>query len=471
MKLSTVVKSRVWRATRLSVFALILIVTAYYFLLPGIAVLRDLNDPAMRGTGIPRRAKVLHRDLSAQIEAWARDRIVTRTASDAALHDVPTTEWPMFTAVFYLMATENMAKQRAFDGEAGTPPEYAHGAIEASKDLLLDPSHHTWVRTHWGDDYMHDNNVFFRALIIAGLTSYENLTHNGSTLPVLREQVDSLAAILDASPLGVLDDYPGECYPIDVLGAVAFIRRADAVLGTDHSEFVARELRAFQGPMADPLGLVPYRMDLPSGRHVQEARGIGNSWIAMFAPELWPVEAAEWHETYTRHFWQDRGWASGFREYPRTQGEPEWTFEIDAGFVLDGFGTAASAFGIGGARRNGRLDQAYELSAEMIAMSWPLPNGTLLGPRTVSHAADAPYLGESAIMYFLTVQPARGARLVRGGTTPVLVYAMLALYFGVSAVVAWGVYRRVRENIRSRPSTARLRPLVGVTRNGNPTRG
>ena len=450
-----------WRAARLGVFALVLIATAYYFLLPGIAVIRDLSDGGLRGDGIPRRAKSLHRDLSAQIETWARDRIRTRAASDAALHDVPTTEWPMFTAVFYLMATENLMKQHGFEETGNVLPEYARGAVEATKDLLLDPSHHTWVRTHWGDDYMHDNNVFFRALIIAGLTSYENVTHNGGTLPVLRDQVDSLAAILDASPLGVLDDYPGECYPIDVLGAVAFIRRADALLGTDHSGFVTRELRAFTGARSDDLGLIPYRVDLPSGAFVQRSRGIGNSWIGMFAPELWPEQAATWHERYTTHYWQNRGWASGFREYPRRQGESEWTFEIDAGLILDGFGTASSAFGIGAARRNGRLDQAYELSSEMIAMSWPLPSGTLMGPRAVSHAADAPYLGEAAIMYFLTVEPAPGVQVVRGGSTPLLVYAMLLFYFGVTAIVVNGVFQR---NRRKRPLASRIRPLSRFSR-------
>jgi hypothetical protein len=99
--------------------------------------------------------------------------------------------------------------------------------------------------------------------------------------------------------------------------------------------------------------------------------------------------------------------------------------------VLDGFGTAANAFGVGAARRNGRFDHSYTLSTQMVAASWPLPGGTLLAPRLMSHAADAPYLGESGIMYFLTVQPAPGVTVVRGGHWSGLVYITLLLYFGL----------------------------------------
>jgi hypothetical protein len=76
---------------------------------------------------------------------------------------------------------------------------YAGPAVEAARDLIVDPSHHAWVRTHWGDDYMHDENVFFRALVISGLTSHEVLTRDGSSLAMLRDQVESLAEALDAS--------------------------------------------------------------------------------------------------------------------------------------------------------------------------------------------------------------------------------------------------------------------------------
>src|SRR5690606_24821270 len=163
---------------------------------------------------------------------------------------------------------------------------------------------------------------------------------------------------------------------------------------------------------------------------------------------LWPEKAREWYARYERTFWQDRGWAAGFREYaPGT--EPEWTFEIDAGPVLDGFGTAASAFGIAAARRNGRFDHAYTLSSELVAASWPLPDGTLALPRAFSHAADAPYLGEAGILYFLTVQPAPGVPVVRGGSASGLVYFGLFVYLGLGLLVLALIAREATRLVRS----------------------
>jgi hypothetical protein len=421
-------------------------------LLPaGTALVRDLRDPALRGPGTPRRAIAMHRGLTPRVEHWARDRIASGRAAGAALHDVPTTEWPMFTSVFYLLGTVELeAAWRR--GEVDVEPmSYARAAVDAARDLVIDPVHHTWVRTHWGDGYLHRENVFFRALVVSALTSHLSLTGDRSDEPMLRDQVETLAAALDASPLGLLDDYPRECYPIDVLVAVAWIRRADAVLGTDHSAFAERALRAFTGSQADALGLVRYRVDLsPSAdraREVQPARGIGMSWVLLFTPDLWPGQSDEWYARYTRSFWRDHGWAAGFREYAR--GGAPLDFEIDAGPIVDGFGTAASAFGIAAARRNGRFDQAYALEAQMSAVSFTLADGSLLLPRLASHAADAPYLGEAALQYFLSVQPAPDATIVSpSATAPGLVWAMLAVYFGtpLAALIAL-VRMRVRDRV------------------------
>jgi hypothetical protein len=161
--------------------------TVSLFAWPGAALVRDLADPALSGPGISGRAVALHRDITPRIEVWAHERIASRSAAAAPLHDVPTTEWPMFTAVYYLMATAELqaAWERGERPGREPPLAYAGSAVDAARDLLLDPSHHTWVRTHWGDGYLHRENVFFRALIIAGLTAHEEIRRDGSSLPVL----------------------------------------------------------------------------------------------------------------------------------------------------------------------------------------------------------------------------------------------------------------------------------------------
>jgi len=58
------------------------------------------------------------------------------------------------------------------------------------------------------------------------ITSHARLTGSQDHLDMLRDQMDSLSHELDASPWGLLDDYPDECYPIDVFAATYLIRRA-----------------------------------------------------------------------------------------------------------------------------------------------------------------------------------------------------------------------------------------------------
>src|ERR1043166_1332404 len=185
------------------------VVALVFFFLPGLTVVRDIADPAMRRPGIPSKAWRMHRYLTPLIERWARERIASKRAAHLNLYDVPSTEWPMFTCVFYLRTTEVLQdaweKDHTLAREA--PLTYARGAVETAKDLIVDPIHHTWVRQHWGDDYRHTQNVFFRSLVISGITSYEKLVGHGELRSRLLDEVDTLADALDRSKLGVLEDY------------------------------------------------------------------------------------------------------------------------------------------------------------------------------------------------------------------------------------------------------------------------
>jgi len=430
----------------------------YFLILPGFLVMRDLADPRLKDERIPKVAWRLHHDLSPRYARWARERVESGVAAHLNLYDVPSTEWPMFGSVYYLWATEALqnAWEQAPSLSREAPVVYARETIAAIMDLVLDPRHHTWVKTHWGPDYLHRQNVFFRSLIIAACTSHENLIGDGKYLDLLRDQVETLAAALDASPHGVLEDYPGDCYPIDVLAAIACIRRADAVLGTDHGPFVRRALRAFSGSMLDACGLPPYLMDVKTAEHLGPSRGTGNSYVLIFAPELWPELAADWYARYETHFWQKAWWAEGWREYPRVL-DPKFgsymdgrlAYDVDAGPIIAGFSPAANAFGLADATINGRLDHAYTLGSQLTAATWPLPDGSLLGPRLLSSQCHAPYLGEACILFFLSQTPHQGATIVTGGHRPGCVTIGYVFYFGtgLALLLAAGVgawrYRRV----------------------------
>ena len=433
------------KLTRLVYFNtfLLAVLAFYFFFYPAAIIIRDLNDPGLTsGEAPPRFAYSWHRSLSAKYEKWARERVASGNAAAMSIYDISGTEWPIFGTVFYLWATESL--QAAWEKDPSlsrvAPKEYARGAIEASAALVSDPNHAGWVKKHWGDEYLSHEDLFYRMLLISGLTSYQKLTDDSKYERLLREQTESLANELDQSPYGLLDDYPGQCYPVDILPAIAAIQRADTVLGTDHSQFVERAARAFQGEAVDELtGLPAYMADSHTGQGYGPARGVGIGFMLIWAPPLWRDTAQVWYASYDHHFWQRKWATAGFREFSKELSYGKWFIDVDAGPVIGGYGTAASAFGIGTARTYGRFDQAYPLSAEALAASWPLPDGTRLGPRMFSNLSDAPYVGEAALLFSLTRMPLVEDGKPADGFIPASVYFGILFYLVCGALLIWRV--------------------------------
>jgi hypothetical protein len=149
---------------------------------------------------------------------------------------------------------------------------------------------------------------------------------------------------------------------------------------------------------------------------------------------------------------------AGFREFPKAMPGRDWYADVDGGPVISGFGFAASAFGIGAARVNGRFDHAYPLTAQLYAASWPLPNRTLVLPRLLSNAADAPFLGEAAILFVLTRLPAKGFSVTTGGAIPTVVYLGLAVQLVLGlGLLSWSLFS-LRRWLRDRPHMVALLP-------------
>jgi hypothetical protein len=411
----------------------------FFLLLPGLTVVRAVFfDKGLRAPGGSAFAFRVHRSLSMEYPAYARERLASGAAKELTLAQIAETEWPLFGATFYLWATE--ALQDSWDANPKltktAPKVYALEAIEAATALVIDPNQATWVQKHWGaEDYLKRENVFYRMLVIASLTSHHCLTGSDGHLGFLREQVTTLAAELEASPHGLLDDYPGQCYPSDVMGAIAAILQADPILGTDHRAFADRAIRGFSGSSVAAVGLPPYAADARSGLPLDASRGCSNAHFMTFAPQVWPEAAKGWFDLNVEHFWQRNGFLAGFREFPKGTGDAYYA-DVDSGPVIGGFGMSASSFGTGAARANGRFDLAYPLSAELIAASWPLPNGTLLMPRLFSNGAHAPLLGESAIVFQLSREPFSGeATEAKSRRCPGFVYLLLLFYFGLGYFV------------------------------------
>ncbi len=428
----------------------------YVFVLPAGTIAWNLRDPGLAGDTIPGFVFRWHRALSPRYERWARQRVASGAADQLTTENISGTEWPLFGSVFYLWATEAM--QEAYEVDPNVAPSapiaYARGAIEAATALVADPNHAGWVKQHWGEQYLEKENLFFRMLLISALRSYQKLLDDARYEDLLRSQVESLAAELDASRYGLLDDYPGQCYPVDIVPAIAAIRRADAVLGTDHAAFAARAIRGFQGTRLDEhTGLPAYVVSSTTGKTLDCARGVGLSFMLIWAPELWPETVGQWYAKYRDQFWQQDRWFAGFREYPADVDVGWFAMQdVDAGPVIAGYGMAASAFGAGAVRAMGDAERAYLLGAEALVASWPLPDGTLLVPRLLSNFSDAPYLGEAATLFALTRCPVTPMSPGGRPALPGIVYLGLGglLCFGLGEMAAslWQLRRWYRKTPR-----------------------
>ncbi|HEX8294735.1 MAG TPA: hypothetical protein VF593_00410, partial [Chthoniobacteraceae bacterium] len=297
-------------------------VSAVFFLYPGVVLVRAIFDPALNGPGIPQLARQLHLQLTPRYAEWATKRVASGKAAHLGISDISGTEWPLFGSVFYLRAEEAM--QEAWERDPAILPQeprvYAQGAINAAARLVADFNHAAWVRKYWGDRYLERENVFYRMLLISALSSHRRLTGSDEFLPLLRAQAETFATELAASPHGLLDDYPGQCYPSDVIAALEAVQRADHVLSTDHSKFIAAAQRGFIGERVGSLGLPSFAANSVTGEFHDLSRGCSNAAICAQAASLWPELAATWYGRFEQQFWQRDWLAAGFREYRR--GDP-----------------------------------------------------------------------------------------------------------------------------------------------------
>jgi len=158
----------------------VVLFAAFFFIYPTVRAMLDIRDPALQQPGIPKAAWRLYRNLTPRYATWATGRIAQGRAEALSTSDISGTEWPLFGSVFYLWGIENL--QTAWDAgdrTAGVEPKvFASDAIIAASKLVVDPKHASWVKKHWGEDYLHRENVFYRMLVIAALTSREKLLHD-----------------------------------------------------------------------------------------------------------------------------------------------------------------------------------------------------------------------------------------------------------------------------------------------------
>jgi hypothetical protein len=412
-----------------------------FFIYPAVTLCVVVFDSHLKTTGESLLVPNWFDSASQRYLSWANEFTSTNYAQSLDQHDVAGTEWPMFGSVFFLLTAEEMQKHGFKFRES------AIEAVEKAAQVVASPVTATWVKTKWGEHYLDKENVFYRMLLILGLSSYEKITGSRQYHSLMAGQRDGLAGELAAAKYHLLDDYPGECYPNDVLWAVAAIQRAAGAEGIAHGELARKVLNVLDGPVKTAEGLPAFQVEAESARILQGARGCGSSGILIFAAELDRAVAGRWYNAYEASFWKDSEWIAGFRELP--QGESKAFMDIDSGPVLFGFGSVASVFGVGAAKTNGRFDHAVPMTMEVVAFSWPTPFGLLVPGAMGLLAVKSWSLGEVAILFSMT-RPANAEKTVPfTGHTPIIVWVLLVFYAGTGLLLIGREIMRIKRISRS----------------------
>jgi hypothetical protein len=394
-------------------------------------------DRGLRSAGPSTFAFSLHRSLSERIPGYVEARIASGVAETLSRAQITATESPVYGAFFYLLATANLqaAWERDHSLASVAPAVSGAKAVDASVRLMLDKGHAHWVKEYWGEDYLSEPNCFYRMLMVGSLSAHHELTGDAQHLALLRQVVDDLAADIDASPHGLVDDYPDQCFPCDVAVAISMILRADKALGTDRKQWART---AFHRMMDHFKGETPpYTADAQSGSPLFATRGCTNGFFFSHARGIDPVMADVLYQKYAADFWQEKYGLAGWREFPKWGEVPAYYLDPDSGPVIDGFGTAATGLGLGAARVHNDSERAGKLGAEMLASAVPMMNGRLLLPLLVSDRIHAPYFAEITLLHQLSLLPGDAESQGRRAALPMVVWVLLA----VEALLFYAIFR------------------------------
>jgi hypothetical protein len=426
MRLCIVNAGQKWRLMKLgfhlTVSCVVIILSLMLLIYPAITIGVLVADSQLKTTGESRLVPRWFQSATPRFLSWADTYLDTNYAGSIQHDNIPATEWPMFGAVFYLVTAEDLQGRGEIDATQGTIRE----AVDKAAQIVASPVTATWVKTKWGDEYLERENVFYRMLLILGFSSYERITGDTQYRTLMSQQRTTLAQELAEAETHLRDDYPNECYPADMLWAVAAIQRAARLEHAQHDQLASDLIATFDGRLKAPEGLPAFQADSRSGRILQGARGCGNSGILLFTAELDPVVASRWYEAYAAGFWKDTGWIAGFTEMPRGAGAE--LADVDSGPVLDEVGSVASAFGIGAAKTAGRFDHAAPLTMQVVACSWPTPFGFLVPGLMGRLAAQSWSLGEVALLFSMTRPTMSAQRTAFDGPVPYLVWVMIVVY-------------------------------------------
>ena len=419
------------------------------FIYPAIIITLVIIDPELKSSGQSQLVPMWFKTTASKYHSWACNYLRTDYAVSQNSYDVAATEWPMFGSVFFLLTAQELQEQGKIDATNGN----IRLAVDKAVEIVSSEKTATWVKKKWkrsyletGKSYLEKENVFYRMLLIMGLSSYESITGDAKHHALTLQQSKTLAKELSIAKFHLRDDYPNQCYPCDLLWAVAAIKNVNRL---EHNPIEITKLTkslmsVFNSTIQSKTKLPAFQVNSKTGHIIQDARGSGTSGILQFAAMLDIKTAKEWYGAHEKHFWKNNHWFAGFREFPK--GVPGF-MDADTGPIVNEFGSVASMFAIGASKSVGRLDHTVPLTVEAVAYLWPTPFGFLIPSVAGKLAVDSWSLGDVALLFSMTRPIYEEKTIPFKGALPWSIWGILFGFIGIGSLLIWLEIRWLRQLI------------------------
>jgi hypothetical protein len=180
----------------------------------------------------------------------------------------------------------------------------------------------------------------------------------------------ALVRRLEASPIGLLESYPNETYPVDNCAVIASIAVHSRITTTDRRNFMDRCYRTLHETCIDrKSGLLIQAVYSRNGEPVDDPRGSGTALGLYFLSFANKELSADLYRAVRRELFDTVFGFGGVKEYPAHL-KPA-AGDIDSGPVVFGYGLSPTGFLISGARIHKDPDAFKRLFATAYACGAP----------------------------------------------------------------------------------------------------
>jgi hypothetical protein len=380
------------------------LVVAMSLWLPSMHLLfRPRMDAYLSDAGISPKAQAL---AARHLALWSDPDL---RAGEIAKMRRNNAEWDFMARTFFVLALGNMALR---EPEAkGQYLEIVDAVIDETLRLeqengadyfLMAYARYGQFRSKAGRSLFVDSEI---ALMLAVRRLVEEEV---AYKPLLAERVEAMVAYMQESPVLSGESYPDEAWMFCNTTALAAIRIADVLDGTDHSDFIDRWLEVAKRDLVDPeTGLLVSSFTF-DGRPKDGPEG---SSIWMVAHNLLLVDRAFAEDQYRRAKEALSASILGFgyaREWPET-----WVslMDVDSGPIVPVLEISAGSSGMALIAASAFSDKAY-LSSLLTSLNFggfPLEKD-----RQLRYAASN-QVGDAVMLYVMVLGPAWAEVERRGG--------------------------------------------------------